>query len=67
MNYVCTDCGKYFDTPEHEEIDKCSFWGAPCSETIKVCPKCLSPRIMSLVKRKGNAFTPIQLPKEVKK
>ena len=66
MDYACTECGEYFNTPEYEVINEGCFWGAPCSETIEVCPKCFSPKIMSL-KRKNITLTPIQSFKEVKK
>ena len=64
MDYACTECGEHFNTPEYEVINEGCFWGAPCSETIEVCPKCWSPKI---TKRKSNTFIPIQSLKEVKK
>ena len=38
--YKCLDCGREFDTPAQHKENRGEFWGAPCYETILVCPYC---------------------------
>lgn len=48
--FKCEYCGEIFEEPVSAKEDRGEFWGAPCYETIYICPACGSDDFYELSK-----------------